>query len=383
MPVEFKLPDVGEGIDGAEVLEWKVAVGDAIREDDPLVEVETDKATTVIPSPVDGVVEELRFAVGERVPVGAVIVVIEPAAAPDPANDGRRRAPETRPLASPAVRRLARDLGVDLATVTGTGPRGRIQRQDVPPQSGARPYSPVRPAPNRVRTVPLRGVRRTIAERMTLAWQTVPHIIDYRELDATALLAAREAIRAAAVDDATATSLTLTPLIVKACCLAAAEHPYANASIDLDRQQILLHPACHVGVAVSTPDGLMVPVVRDADSKTLLELGREIADLAAAARDRRLTSAELTGATFTVNNFGALGVWLGTPIINPPQVINIGVGRAEQRPVARDGQVVIRTVMALSVSGDHRVLDGDTLAGMVGRVVELLEQPTLMLAGAR
>ncbi|MBX5469384.1 MAG: 2-oxo acid dehydrogenase subunit E2 [Thermoleophilaceae bacterium] len=418
---EFKLPDVGEGIDAAQLIEWKVAVGDPVKEDEPLAEVETDKAIVVLPCPADGVVAELRFEPGDEIPVGEVIAVIESAAgaegappsrpperAPVPAGrgDGAASAPQPaaaatgaaaprRPLASPATRRRARELGVDLAAVAGSGPGGRILREDVEAAAGA---GGARPAPSassaasrtapsgETRTIPLRGVRKTIAQRLTEAWQTIPHVIDYREVDAGALLEARDALRARAAargDERLAKAITLTPLIVKITCRALAEHPYANASVDMERGEIALHGSYHIGIATSAPDGLMVPVVRDADGKTLTELALEIAALAEAARERRLAPEQLRGATFTVNNFGALGIWLGTPIINPPEVANLGIGRLERRPVARGDEVVIRPILPLSVSGDHRVLDGDTLAAFVSRMVELMEQPVLLLEEAR
>jgi pyruvate/2-oxoglutarate dehydrogenase complex dihydrolipoamide acyltransferase (E2) component len=406
--VEFRLPDVGEGIDGAELLEWKVAVGDRVREDQPLADVETDKAIVTLPSPADGVIAQLCFAAGDRVPVGEVLTVIttEAAIAAAPASvDGARASADGaatplphRPLASPATRRRARELGIDLATVTGSGPHGRIRRGDLEdrPAGGvtseaALPASPpapaARPAPGvaaESTTVPLRGIRRTIAHRLTESWQTIPHITDYRELDATALVAARQALRdraARAGDEQLAKALTMTPIIVKAVCRALAENPYANASVDLERDELTLHGAINVGIAISAPDGLMVPVLHGADRLSLADTARAITELAVAARARRLTPEQLRGGTITVNNFGALGTWLGTPIIQPPQVVNLGIGRMDRRPVVRGEAIVIRPIVPLSASGDHRVLDGDTLAAFVNRVIELLEEPVLLLEG--
>jgi pyruvate dehydrogenase E2 component (dihydrolipoamide acetyltransferase) len=406
--VEFRLPDVGEGIDAAELLEWKVAVGDAIREDEPLADVETDKAIVTLPSPATGTVAELRYEPGDRVPVHEVFAVIAtavgadaeavaaaPAAVPAPApvvgpRAGGDAAVLDRPLASPATRRRARERGIDLRGVVGSGPHGRIRAEDL---EGAAPAAPQglangaaqRPA-GATTTLPLRGIRRTIAHRLTEAWQTIPHITDYREVDVTRLVEARTALRdriAKRGDEHLAKSMTYTPLIVKAVSQALAENPYANASVDLEREEITLHGGIHVGVATSAPDGLMVPVLHDADQLTLAEIATRITELAAAARERRLAPDQLRGGTITVNNFGALGTWLGTPIIQPPQVVNLGVGRMERRPVVRGDEIVIRPILPLSASGDHRVLDGDTLAAFVNRVMELLQEPVLLLEGSR
>ena len=400
--VEFRLPDVGEGIDAAELLEWKVAVGDAVREDDALADVETDKAIVTLPSPATGVVAELLFEPGDRVPVQQIIAVItaDSPAAPDgpaPAPAVAAAAPATangravlaRPLASPATRRRARQRGIDLRTVVGTGPAGRIRREDLDAADAAPGTAPVAPGPSpaaRETTVlPLRGIRRTIAHRLTESWQTIPHITDYRELDASKLVDARAALRnriAARGDEQLAKAMTMTPLIVKAVCRALAENPYANASVDMEGEELTLHGAINVGIATSAPDGLMVPVIHDADRLSLSDTARRITELAAAARERRLAPDELRGGTITVNNFGALGTWLGTPIIQPPQVVNLGIGRMDRRAVVRGDDIVIRPIVPLSASGDHRVLDGDTLAAFVNRVVELLEEPVLLLEGS-
>jgi pyruvate/2-oxoglutarate dehydrogenase complex dihydrolipoamide acyltransferase (E2) component len=234
--------------------------------------------------------------------------------------------------------------------------------------------------------VPLRGVRRTIAHALTRAWQEVPRIIDYREVDATALLRARASLKQRAQDRgdaALAQALTPTPLIVRAAVLAARDHPNVNASIDLEREEITLHGHYHVGIATAGPDGLTVPVVHDADQRSLAEIALEIVELARAARERRLRPEQLAGPTFTVNNFGSLGSWLGTPIIRPPEVVNLGVGAIRDRVVAVGGVPVVRPTVVLCVAGDHRVLDGDTLAAFVTDVAALLEDPVLLFEDRR
>lgn len=408
MTVEFRLPDVGEGLGEAELLEWHVAPGDAVAEDQPLADVQTDKAVVVLPCPTTGRVLELRGEPGDTVAVGAVLAVFAagdgdgagpaPGPAPDAAESAATpaaTAPEApsataRPLASPAVRRLARERGVDLRAVRGSGPGGRIVREDV--EAGAEAADgPAAPAPAPLppepgRTLPLRGLRRTIARSLSEAWRTVPHVIDFREVDVTAIAAARARLREHAErsgDPALARALTLTPLLVKIAAVALHRHPYVNASIDMDREEIALHPRAHVGIATATPDGLLVPVVHDAGAKSVAEIAVEAGDLGRLARERRATAAQLSGATFTVNNFGSLGIWLGTPIVKPPQVANLGFGRVDKRPVVVDDEVVVRPVMPLACSGDHRLLDGDVLAAFVSEVVALIEDPLLLLGDLR
>jgi pyruvate dehydrogenase E2 component (dihydrolipoamide acetyltransferase) len=411
--LEFRLPDVGEGIANAEIVAWQVAEGDAVSEHQDLVEIQTDKATVVIPCPATGVVARLCGEEGEIVDVGAVLAVIEVAPAPPAA------ARHQLPLAAPTTRRLARELGVALEGVEGSGPHGRIVREDVeraaghaaaalrgagapreaaapdraaaaPPREATPPDRaaavPPRAAPAPGDVVPLRGVRRTIAHTLTRAWLEVPRIVDYREVDATALLLARASLRQRAVDrgdELLAKALTPTPFFVRAAVLAAREHPYVNASIDLEREEITLHRHYHVGIATAGPDGLTVPVVHDADRRSLADIAVEIVELATAARERRLRPDQLAGPTLTVNNFGSLGTWMGTPIVRPPEVANVGVGAIRDQVVAVDGAPVVRPTLILSTAGDHRVLDGDTLAAFVTTLARLLEDPVLLFEDLR
>jgi pyruvate/2-oxoglutarate dehydrogenase complex dihydrolipoamide acyltransferase (E2) component len=211
---------------------------------------------------------------------------------------------------------------------------------------------------------------------MTEAWRTIPHIIDYREADATELLSLRERIRADAGNRVPPAAVTITPLLVAIAVAALRRHPYVNASIDVEREEITLHGEYHIGVATATPAGLVVPVIHDAGEKQIGDLVGQLAELVDAARERRLAPEQLAGGTFTVNNYGSLGVWLGTPIIKPGEVANLGVGRVQERPVVRDGEIVVRPIVALAVSGDHRVLDGHTLGAFVSDVVALIEDPS-------
>jgi pyruvate dehydrogenase E2 component (dihydrolipoamide acetyltransferase) len=402
--LDFRLPDVGEGIATAEIIAWQVAEGDHVTEHQDLVEIQTDKATVVIPCPATGVITRLCGEVGDTIDVGTVLAVIEVTSG-EAVGDG---APALRqaatlpaaarhqlPLAAPTTRRLARELGVRLEGVEGSGPHGRILREDVEraaAPAGAAPAPPAAPppaaAPARApgEVIPLRGVRRTIAHTLTRAWQEVPRIIDYREVDATALVRARASLRQRALDrgeQALAKALTPTPLVVRAAVLAAQEHPYVNASIDLEREEITLHGHYDVGIATAGPDGLTVPVVHDADRRSLAEIALEIAELANAARERRLRPDQIAGATLTVNNFGSLGTWMGTPIVRPPEVVNVGVGAIREQVVAVEGSPLVRPTLVLSTAGDHRVLDGDTLGAFVSGVAYLLENPILLFEDLR
>jgi pyruvate dehydrogenase E2 component (dihydrolipoamide acetyltransferase) len=407
--MEFRLPDVGEGIATAEIIAWQVSEGDHVTEHQDLVEIQTDKATVVIPCPATGVVTRLCGEEGDTVDVGTLLAVIDAAgdgggaavpragaaapAAAAPAGAASAAAappPASRlqlPLAAPTTRRLARELGVALAGVEGSGPHGRILREDVEraaapaaPAPASRPPAAAAPAVAGD-VVPLRGIRRTIAHTLTRAWLEVPRIVDYREVDATALLHARASLRQRALDrgdERLAKALTPTPFVVRAAVIAAREHPYVNASIDLEREEITLHRHYNVGIATAGPDGLTVPVAHDADRRSLADLALEIVELATAARERRLRPDQLAGPTITVNNFGALGTWMGTPIVRPPEVANIGVGAIRDQVVAVEGAPVVRPTLVLSTAGDHRVLDGDTLAAFVTTLARLLEDPILL-----
>lgn len=398
--IEFRLPDVGEGIATAEIIAWRVAAGDYVKEGQDLVEVQTDKAIVVIPCPTTGVVTRLAGQPGETIDIGAVLARFEndhggemeaPAAVSGaPGNSDRvtLASDPPRPLAAPATRRLARELGIDLAGVRGSGPHGRIVREDLEspstPVDGGSSAGPAPPRPGEV--VPLRGTRRAIARTLTRAWQEIPHVIDYREVDATNLIRLRQLLRQRALqrgEEALARALSLTALIVSAAAKALAEHPYVNSSIDLERGEITLHEQINIGIATATDDGLMVPVLHSAPGKSIHATAIGVAELVADARGRRLRPDQLAGGTFTVNNYGGLGIWLGTPIIRPPEVANLGVGAVRDQVVPVDGVPAVRPILVLAVSGDHRVLDGDTLGAFVTQIVTLLEEPLLLLEELR
>lgn len=398
---EFKLPDLGEGVTEAEVDRWLVKEGDTIAEDDPLVEVITDKASAEIPSPFEGVIQRIHVQAGEVVAVGTALVTIggEDGASPaEPASEPARTGPpppppRSRPAPAPApaqgngsqaarvkamppVRKLARELGIDLTTIQGSGPQGRILRKDLEAASAdGETVSPPAPVSGGARREPLRGVRRRIAERMSDAHRIIPPVTHVEECDVTELDATR---RLANERDPNAPRLTFLPFIVKAVVAGLRDYPALNASLDEEAQEIVLHDTFGIGVAVDTPAGLTVPVVKDADRKRLREIASDIDRLARAAREGTLKTADLSGGTFTVTSPGPFGGLMATPIVMWPQSAILGVHRAVDRPVVRDGQIVIRKIMNLSVTFDHRILDGMTAAKFVLDVVKLLEHPAVL-----
>jgi pyruvate dehydrogenase E2 component (dihydrolipoamide acetyltransferase) len=399
---DFKLPDLGEGVTEAEVDRWLVKEGDVIAEDDPLVEVITDKATAEIPSPFEGVVARIHVQAGDVVPVGTVLVSIEAEGAAtggngepatvtklaSAASDAMSSAADSVGAADdgngggvkamPPVRKLARELGVELASLSGTGPGGRIMRTDVEgaAQGGAaKPTASAEPPPSGERREPLRGVRRVVAERMAHAHRVVPPVTHVEECDVTELDATRKLANERWPDQP---RLTFMPFIVKAVTTSLKEYPALNASLDEDAGEIVLHDRYDIGIAVDTPAGLMVPVVKDADKMRLRDLAREIERLATAAREGKLIAHELRGSTFTVTSPGPFGGLMATPIVFHPQSAILGVHRASERPVVRDGQIVIRRMMNMSITFDHRILDGMTAARFVLNVVRLLEHPAVL-----
>jgi pyruvate dehydrogenase E2 component (dihydrolipoamide acetyltransferase) len=407
MAHEFRLPDIGEGLTEAEVVRWLVPVGGRVEQDQPVVEVETDKAVVEIPSPYAGVVLAHGAGEGETIEVGAVLVVIgeegetvETAApveaaepeAPRPIVGTLDEAAEeltaagvapvaaATPKALPVVRKLARELGVDLATVPGTGPDGRITREDVLATAGRAPAAPAAAPPSSVPAPrsgderrPLSKLRRTIAANLSRSWAEIPHVTTFDEVDGSRLLAVRRALEARH-----AAKLPLDALLVKAVVPALRAFPEFNATLDGD--DLVVHGDLDVGVAVDTPDGLMVAVVRGADRLGLIELAGEIGRLAEGARRRSLQPAELTGQTFTVSNIGAVGGGYGTPIVPPGTTAILSVGRAVDRPVARDGRVEIAPIVPVSLSYDHRVVDGGLGRRFMAMVLENLAEPALFLA---
>jgi|SRR5580704_6272863 2-oxoisovalerate dehydrogenase E2 component (dihydrolipoyl transacylase) len=426
----IKLPDVGEGVAEAEIVEWHVEVGQSVLEDQLLAAVMTDKATVEIPSPVAGTVVALGAEVGNVLAVGAELVRLEvsgegneevaaapreaaaaqaPAAkpaAPQPAAApasvpqsaaassgppppvtrapiGPPRPPGEKPIASPAVRRRAREAGVDLRQVRGTGPAGRVGHDDLDaflrgaPKAG---ISAARAANTEVETVKIIGLRRRIAQKMAESKRRVAHFSYVEEVDVTALEALRATLNAENRSDRP--RLTLMPFLMKALVKAVADFPEMNALYDDEAETLERHGGVHIGIATQTPSGLMVPVVRHCETLSLWDCAAEVQRLAEAAREGRATRAELAGSTITITSLGALGGIVTTPVINRPEVAIIGPNKQVVRPVWQGEQFVPRTMMNLSSSFDHRVIDGYVAARFVQRIKGLLEAPATIFIEA-
>ncbi|HKZ58628.1 MAG TPA: dihydrolipoamide acetyltransferase family protein [Candidatus Thermoplasmatota archaeon] len=420
MAFEFKLPDIGEGVHEGEILKWLVKEGDVVKEDQPLVEIMTDKVNAAIPSPRAGRILKRFGKEGEVIKVGSVLLVIGEAgesapvapsapaahaAAPPQLERGvgmgaAPAAPAGKAQATPAVRKLARESGVNIEALPGTGPGGRVTEADVKAaKSGAAQVAPTRIAPpelppgpraapaavaltaippgEREERIPLRGLRKRIAEHMHEARSHAAHFTYVEEADMSEIVALRE--RAKTVAEARGVKLTFLPFILKAVTHAMKDHPLLNASLDEARQEIVVKRYYNLGIATNTDQGLIVPVIRDADRKSILELAREVEALAEKARTNKLTLADIQGSTFTITSVGKLGGVMSTPIVNYPEVAILGVNKIEKRAVVRDDKVVIRDMMNLSISLDHRVVDGYVGAVFLADVIKYLEDPNHFL----
>lgn len=401
--VEFFLPDLGEGLAEVELVRWLVGEGDEVVENQPVAEVESDKAIVGMPAPASGRVTRLCAAVGERVKVGSLLMVVDGQSTARASNqesvgNGSGFATEPAPhtsvpaaperaaavAASPSVRHRAGELGVDLFSIAGSGPRSRITLEDVERAAAGRVSAARPPAPatgadagQDVELVPFRGVRRRIAEAMDHSVRTIPHVCGFHEFDAESLVRLHAALKPRAERDGV--RLTYLPFIVKAVALTLRDHPFLNASLDEEAEVIRLKKSYNIGIATAAPEGLMVPVVRHADRLGLRQLAREIDRLVAAARNRTLTPGDLQEGTFTVTNVGASRGWLNTSIIRHPEVAILGAGRIEDRAVVRGGQVVSRAILPLALTFDHRVIDGDQGLNFMLALRACLEQPEGLL----
>lgn len=425
---DFKLPDIGEGVMEGEIVKWLVAPGDAVAEDQPMVEVMTDKATVTITSPKTGRVLELGGGEGSVIAVHTTLVVIElnngagavaspepPAEKPEPAATAvgdikeslpgtqltapapRRPAPppaegyfNDKPLATPATRKLARDLGVDLRTVSPTGRGGRVSKDDVrrgaaePPAAAAEtqvaPERPVAAAPpitvpvtERETRTPLKGVRKRIFENMARSKHTAAHFTFVEECDVTALKALRGRLKPLAADSGV--KLTFLPFFVKAVVAALKKHPALNSAFDESTNEIVERHTYNIGIASATEAGLIVPVVHDADRLSVLDIARAIERLGEAARSGRLAPDDLRGSTFTITSLGKQGGLFATPILNTPEVGILGIHQMKQKPVVREGAIVVGDVMLLSLSFDHRIIDGHVGAAFAYEIIGYLQDP--------
>ena len=389
----FKLPDLGEGTVEAEVIEWLVRPGDAVREGDAIANLMTDKANVEVPAPVDGLVLRTTGQPGDLIAVGAELAAFEtdaqasnqgpmPIAEPE---KNARPAKRAKVLTSPAVRRRAKEAGLDLAEVAGTGPQGRILRSDLEaflaggqtPASASDGPTAKSAAPDRTEKIKVAGVRRAIAKRMSQSKREIPHFTYVEEVDVTELDALRRHWGEAPNSGG---RLSLLPFVCAAVIQAASEFPQCNATYDAAAGLIQRHRSVHLGVAAHTPEGLKVPVVRDADRLAFRELAAAIGEAAQGARDGQLPPQRLAGSTITVSSLGKLGGVVSTPIINHPEVAVIGVNKAVQRPAVVNNQVAVRLLMNLSSSFDHRFVDGHDAAAMIQTVKASLEHPATLFA---
>lgn len=392
MEFELTLPDVGEGVAEGEVVRWLVPEGTAVREDDLLVEVLTDKAAIEIPSPVTGTLSRILAEPGRVVKVGEALAVIEvpedrpgpPPAGPEPDAPAAPPEPPSGPrvegeaLAVPAVRKLAKDLGVELSAVEGTGPGGRVTEEDVRRAARRRPEggeteapAPAPPGGPAEERIPFRGRRRMAAKRMALSKSTIPHALLVDEADATNLLALRDTLREVGAKEGV--RFTVLPFLLQAVVAALHKHPAMNARLDEARGEIVRIRRYDIGMAVDAEDGLVVPVIRDAGDRTLVELAREIERLAEGARAGTLPRSDLTGSTFTVTSIGSIGGLFSYPVINPPEAAILAVHKIVKRPVFREGRVEARDMMYLSLSFDHRLIDGGTATRFMNELILRIE----------
>ena len=406
----FNFPDVGEGIHEGRVVEWLVAEGDVVAEDQPLLKVETDKAVVELPSPHAGTVLRLHAAADATIFVGDPLVTIGDAGeeAPEEAAPPATAAPATeqaapapvaapapqtaarRPLATPRTRAMARKLKVDLQTIVGSGTGGRITDEDV--QRAAEGGAPVAPTPapapagvaavtadGEVERVPITHLRKMIANAMRNSKHTAAHVTHVDEADVTDLMAHYRRAKPV-IEERTGARFTVLPLFIKALVATLKKYPMFNASVDEERQEILVKKYYNIGIAVDTPEGLIVPVIRDADKKDMVELAAEVADKAERARSRQLGLDELKGGSCTLTNIGPLGGVFATPIINYPELAIIGLHAIKERPEVVNGEIAIRKMMYLSTSFDHRYIDGAEAARFMSDLVRLVSEPMVLMA---
>lgn len=439
MATEVKLPELGEGVTEGELVKWLVNIGDTVKPDQPVAEVMTDKATVEVPTPVGGVVKELKFKVGDVIPTEKVILILDgaggsakaeapksaAASAPAPAAKASTPAPASAPagataaappsmhmavasnagfyppvadskvLATPSTRRLAREIGVDINQVSGSGLAGRVTREDVMAGGGStesvarsngggvKAPSIPRPAYNGVggaaeERVAIRGIRKKIAENMQMAKAIIPHFTLMDEAEVTELVKMRESLKDYA--EKHGTKITYLPFVVKALIATCRQFPMFNASIDDAAQEIVYKKYFNIGFAADTPNGLVVPVIKNADQKTLLEISQEILDLSKRARDGKLKPDEMKGATITITNIGSVGGTYATPIINHPEVAIFGMYKISDKLVlGEDGQIDVQKVMNFTVTADHRLIDGAVAANFLKVFIGKIQKPGMMM----
>jgi pyruvate dehydrogenase E2 component (dihydrolipoamide acetyltransferase) len=396
----YRLPELGEGLHEGEIVKWLVKPGDTIKEDEPLIEVRNDKAVVEVPSPVTGVIQDIQAGEGSRVVVGDVLAVIamEGEIAKSPSPEPAKSIPppvkeEGWVLATPSVRKFAQERGVNLLEVQGSGSHGRITREDIAnvqaegtkQAEGTPPIEQDRiavsapddaPVPHEER-MPFQSIRKLIAEAMVKSVYTAPHVTVMDEVDVTTLVALRERMKPHAQQREI--KLTYLPFLMKALVAAIRAYPILNAMLDDDRNEIIIKKVYHVGIATDTDSGLIVPVLKDAERKSMFQLAQEIHDLAQRGRSGKLLPHEMRGSTITITNIGSAGGMFFTPVINFPEAAILGTGRIAAKPIVRDGAVVVGQVMSLSLSFDHRLIDGATAQHAMNTIKKLLHDPELLM----
>lgn len=426
MKFEFRFPDIGEGIHEGVIMKWFVNPGDEIKEGDSLAEVETDKVTTEIPSPKSGRILELKAKNGEKINVGQVFVTID-------TSDGSENKvvqevveeetagvvgeviassevipPSTevatvstkeeikKILATPVARKLAKDLGVDINNVVGTGPNGRVMKEDIYKFKEESSKSRIEDIPmieveplvarsvliedERVERIPLTRIRKTIADRMVLSRFTIPHTTAMDEIDITKLVEFRKKYKDILKEENI--NLTYLPFIIKAVIVALKKLPEFNASIDIEKEELILKHFYHIGIATDTDRGLMVPVIKDADKMSIVELAKAIQDISIRAKENTIELSELKGSTFSITNYGSIGGYFGIPIINYPESAILGLGRIVRKPIVLNDNIEIADILPVSLSYDHRIIDGASGARFINILKDLLSDPDMLLLRA-
>lgn len=426
MKYEFRFPDIGEGIHEGVIMKWFVSPGDEIKEGDSLAEVETDKVTTEIPSPRTGKVLELMAKNGDKINVGQVFVTIETSDGTD--NEVTKEVVEEetagvvgeviassevippsteavtisdkvevkKVLATPVARKLAKDLGIDINKVVGTGPNGRVMKEDIykfkeessSPKIEETPRVEVKPqvsepiviSDDRVERIPLTRIRKTISDRMTQSRFTIPHTTAMDEIDISKLVQFRKKYKDILREEDV--NLTYLPFVIKAVIVALSKFPEFNASLDMEKEELILKHFYNIGIATDTDRGLMVPVIQNADKMSIIDLAKAIQDVSTRAKENKIELNELKGGSFTITNYGSIGGYFGIPIINYPESAILGLGRIVRKPIVVDDDIVIADILPVSLSYDHRIIDGASGARFINVLKDLLSDPDMLFLRA-